>query len=324
MTNTLGMLRLSRLFLITDVFLALLFLIYYVYIGGLLFDADFDYTHEYFYSLIQDTDFIGVIENFVATYSRLEIGYALIARPFAAASVSYINFMNIWTWAIVYIVLRLSPQAILGKIIRLIFLGSSTQLMAMLQFSATGKAFITIYLIALLVTRNNITSSFIGATGHIQSLGMLSLGDILRMLRIFRGELRPALIIIILLVVVAVFDFDSTLLIAFELLTRGSSFYNFDARTMLLLLASGVFTAIIFITLKSRALLETLVKIVMKAPVALFVELAMRTNRFTVNIALWLILYKGPYALWMLTIGIVYNFFKIMPYILHAYTNSYL
>jgi hypothetical protein len=312
MTNMLGMLRPSRPFLLTDVSLALFFLLYFVNVGGLLFDVDRDYTHEDFYSLIQGLDLTGLIENFLVIYRRLEIGYALISYPFASASVSYATFMTMWTGAIVYMVLRLSPQSIQGKLIRLIFLGSSTQLMAMLQFSATGKAFITLYLMALLVTRNNVASSFIGAIGHIQSVGMLSFGDIRKMLRMLTVRLRSLLTIGILLVAIAVFGLDSKFSIASEMLMRGSVFHDFHTGNMLLLLGGGVYMTVLLITLRSRILVASLMKFVMTAPLALFIELAMRTNRFTVNIALWLILYKGRYALRMLTLGIIYNISKLM------------
>ena len=312
MTNTLGMSRPSRTFYLADVFLTLFFLLYFVNVGGLLFDVDRDHTHEYFYSLIQDLDFTGLIENFVVIYSRLEIGYALIANPFASAGISYVTFMNMWTGVIVYMVLRLNPPGMRGKLIRLIFLGSSTQLMAMLQFSATGKAFITLYLMALIVTGNNVASSFVGAIGHIQSLGMLSLGDIRKMLRMLTVRLRSWLAIAILLVAVLVFGLDSTFSIASEMLMRGSVFYSLDTGPLLLLVVSGVYMAVLLVTLRNRMLVQRLLNFVMTAPAALFIELAMRTNRFTVNIALWLLLYKGRYALQILIVGIIYNIFKIL------------
>jgi hypothetical protein len=312
MTNTLGMSRPSRPFYLADVFLTLFFLLYFVNVGGLLFDVDRDHTHEYFYSLIQDLNFTGLIENFVVIYSRLEIGYALIANPFASAGVSYVTFMNMWTGVIVYMVLRLNPPGMRGKLIRLIFLGSSTQLMAMLQFSATGKAFITLYLMALIVTGNNVASSFVGAIGHIQSLGMLSLGDIRKMLRMLTVRLRSLLAIAILLVAVLVFGLDSTFSIASEMLMRGSVFYSLDTGPLLLLVVSGVYMAVLLVTLRNRMLVQRLLNFVMTAPAALFIELAMRTNRFTVNIALWLLLYKGRYALQILIVGIIYNIFKIL------------
>ncbi len=297
--------------MLADAFLTLFFLWYFVNVGGLLFDIDHDYTHEYFYSLIQDLDFTGLIENFVAIYTRLEIGYALIAYPFASASVSYVTFMNMWTGVIVYMVLKLSPPGMLDKLMRLIFLGSSMQLMAMLQYSATGKAFITLYLMALIVTRNNVASSFIGAVGHIQSLGMLSLGDIPKMLRMLTVRGRSLLAVGILLVAVVVFGLDSTFSIASEILMRGSSFYVLNTDHLFILAMSGVYMVVFFITLRNNVLVQRLLNLVMTVPVALFIELAMRTNRLTVNVALWLLLYKGPYALQVLIFGIAYNISKM-------------
>lgn len=287
-----------------SVFFTFLFFLHNQFISPHIFDLEFDPMHQQFYQATRGMDLSDLLPEFFVIYRRAEFGYALCAYIPSNMDFSYSLFMNIWSTVIVFLIFNLTSTHKSNPVIMLLFICTSPQLSAVFHYAAAAKTFVFLYLSSFYVTKSCLMSTTIGLLGHLQSVGMLTFLEVIKGLK--HRVIYISLFVFTSIYLIFGFEFEDMHII----ISRADSFTSHIDLRYQYALYFTLLVGVLWI-LKTNGFLNLCFNMMAKLPIALWLELVLRTHRFTVNLALWLCITEMQYKNFLLILGLVYNIHAI-------------